>query len=246
MVSYIYSTIGSGQTYTSPQAWEQATSGFNLVSRDEIHIGIISTDEEWGSLYISNPNSSYVDSTHYRQLLATNSGYYNHRTKNGVILYSVTGGQDYFKLGPGICINRYNATGDAINLSGRRLLLNGLTISNLGQNSVGIRLIDASGESIVANTLVHGNLNNGTGFYTNSSGSFLMNCSLYASGNCVGSTGFSAVNCLSLSDITNAGRIVTSYQTHCASSYSGVSGSTYSGVDPYNVYVNTYRNLENF
>lgn len=246
MVIYRYSTIGNGYDYASPQAWEEATSGLNLVSRDEIQIGVLKTNQDWSDLYISNPDPSYVDDQHYRALITEGSGFFNYRTKRGAQFSLISGGQDYFRIGPGVGVVKYNSPGTAIDLSGRRLILNGISVVNGGSGSYGIRLIDNSGESFVANTLVFGNYNNGTGYYTNNSGSYLLNCTFYSTGNSVGSAGFSAVNTASFSTIPNSAKIETNYQAYCASTYSGTSGSYYSGVDPYDVFINTYKSSEDF
>lgn len=161
MPNVIYSTIGiSGATYETPQAWETGTRK-DLVTADEVHIGVIGDTGQWtwpnSSLFIG---AGTTDSTHYRQLTTDNTARYSHVTDRGVYIGATTGGisggENYFRLGPGIgCFSAL--VQPSVSLTGIGIYIDGISVFTSGYKG-GIKIWNDGGTGAVINSLVYGNV----------------------------------------------------------------------------------------
>ena len=254
MVSIIYSTIGgTGSTYETVQAWETATRK-DLVAADEAHIGIIFNTGQWvypnEFLIIGNSGASATDSLRNRQLLVDPEYIYDQSTDLGVVLGSssgsVSGGENYFTLGPGIGI-QYGGDGYAVDLSGKAITVVGCTL-NLSGNNNGIRFTDHENTGVILNSLVYGSFS-GNGI-VGDEGIYSLNNTLFNRFPGTGVQGCNSVNTASLSDNGSYVPFYSGSQYYCAitstSGYALDSETNLTGILQIHQFKSTITGIEDF
>lgn len=237
-----YSYIGQGQTYTTPQGWETGTRS-NLVYNQVVEVGIIVTTGNFTNLTISG---STTNQDYYRMLMADSGAYYNLDSRSGAYFSSINIYENYFRLGPGILINRTGSVGTALNISGQGYIVNGLAIANLGNGATGIRSQGQTG--YVINSIIYGDLSGGVAITSDNSGTIGINNSIYSHSGGIGSRNTCQINSIITCDNITGFAAITGSRSGFYSllTYTGISSSNLSGQDPYYIFDQTARLSENF
>lgn len=237
MTNIVESTIGgNGADYSTIQEWEDATSSINLVSDDLIHIGIITNTGQFlfPNNFLHIKNSGVTSESNYRQLVASEvSGYWNQIQQTGVLIGSVSGGisggQDWFRLGPGIAVEAYGSDNTwVIDLTGNGILIDSVIVRNVTGGLNGIRIQSDGNDAsditgAIVNTIVYGEFGDNRIGICVPSGAILSNNTVYSVSGGIGVCSGTVFNIASFIDKDGTCFSGTN-DNYCASSDATASG----------------------